>query len=59
MNLEPIINIWDGASASTDGGHAGPTTESRYRGVLLGAAAGNLLGIPVELDEHGPWGGIA
>ena len=53
MSLELVIKMWDGASASTEGGQAGQTTESRYRGVPLGAAVGNLLGIPVEGMDSG------
>ena len=48
LNLESIINLWESAGAPTDDRQVGPTTESRYRGVLLGCAVGNLLGIPVE-----------
>ena len=48
MNLESINQLWESDGALTADTKVGPTTESRYRGVLLGAAVGNLLGIPVE-----------
>jgi hypothetical protein len=49
VNLESIINLWESADAPTEDMQVGPTPESRYRGVLLGYAVGNLLGIAVKV----------
>lgn len=48
MDLAPILKLWEGLGGSTVKTSSIPALEDRYRGVLLGVAAGNLLGIPVE-----------
>ena len=42
---EPILSMWENEAV---GGAGQPEFEGRYKGVVLGAAVGNLLGVPVE-----------
>lgn len=43
-----VLELWKELAPSSNPQSSGPTLIERYRGVLLGIAVGNLLGIPAE-----------